>query len=160
GRFPVVAEVESEDDPDAIQKVALNSTVAGVIDSGDVDRVAVTVKAGQRLSAEVQAGRLGGEMTDALLTLRGPHGRIPARADDPPPTRQAPFVSLKAPADGMYTVEVREAGFGGGPANTYALHVGDFPRPTSVYPPGGEAGRPARFTLLGEAGGVEEVALP
>src|SRR5262249_32061697 len=74
--------------------------------------------------------------------------------------RQDPFVSVTAPADGTYTVEVREGNYGGGPANTYALHVGNFPRPAPVYPPGGQAGRTVRFALPCQAGGPEEGALP
>jgi hypothetical protein len=159
-RYPVVAEPEAGEDPDVAQKVALNTTIAGVIDSSDVDRVAVTLTAGRRLSAEMQAVRLGGELTDTVLVLRGPDGRVLAQADDTPATRQDPFVSVTAPADGTYTIEVREGGYGGGPSNTYALHVGDFPRPASVYPPGGQAGQTVRFILRGEAGGTEEVALP
>jgi hypothetical protein len=159
-RFPVVAEAAA--DAPAVQNVALNTTVAGVIDAGETDRVAVTVKARQWLSAEVQAVRLGGEMTDTMLTVRGPDGRVLAQVDDTPATRQDPFISLVAPADGTYTVEVREVAYGGGPANTYALHVGDFARPESVYPPGGRAGRAVRLVLRGAAGGVdvEDVTLP
>jgi hypothetical protein len=157
-RFTVVAEAGA--DAPAVQNVALNTTVAGVIDAGETDRVAVTVKARQRLSAEVQAVRLGGEMTDTVLTLRGPDGRVLAEVDDTPATHQDPFIALVAPVDGTYTVELREVAYGGGPASTYALHVGDFPRPESVYPPGGRAGRALRLVLRGAAGGVDEVTLP
>src|SRR6516165_4685327 len=57
--FPVVAEAEPNDDPQGATTVPLNTTVAGVIDSGEVDCVAVTLRKGQRLAAEVQAVRLG-----------------------------------------------------------------------------------------------------
>jgi hypothetical protein len=128
-RFPVIAELEPNDDRKAAQAVPLNSTIAGVIDTADIDRVSVVLEKGQRLSAEVQAIRLGGEMTDTQLAVFGPDGRSLALADDTPATRQDPFATLVAPVAGTYSIEIRDTNFGGGPGNTYALHVGDFPRP-------------------------------
>jgi hypothetical protein len=161
-RFPVVVEVEPNDDRKGAQAVPLNTTIAGVIDSGDVDSVSVLLEKGQRLSAEVQAIRLGGEMTDTQLAVFGPNGRPVALADDTPWTRQDPFATLVAPVAGAYTIQVRDTSFGGGPGNTYALYVGDFPRPSGVFPPGGQAGKPVRLKLLGLPGGelVEELVLP
>jgi hypothetical protein len=160
--FLVVAEVEPNDVPKAARSVPANTTVAGVIDSGDVDCVAVSLRKGQRLSAEVLAVRLGGEMTDTVLTVLGPDGRQLAQADDTPITRQDPFATFVAPADGTYTIQIRETAFGGGPNSTYALHVGDFARPSGVFPPGGQAGKGVRLSLLGVEGAaaVEALTLP
>jgi hypothetical protein len=148
GRFPVVAEVEPNDDAKSAQHVAMNTTVTGVLDSGDVDVVAVVLEKGRRLSAEVQAIRLGGAMTDTILTVIGPTGEVLATADDTPATRQDPFVSLIAPVGGTYLIQVREAGLGGGPGSTFALHVGNFPRPSIIFPPGGMAGKTRSLQLL------------
>ncbi len=115
----------------------LNTTVAGVIDSGDVDCVAVSLRKGQRLSAEVQAVRLGGEMTDTVLTVLGPDGRQLAQADDTPITRQDPFVTFAAPTDGTYTIQVRETAFGGGPNSTYAPPRRRLPPAIGRLPAGG-----------------------
>jgi hypothetical protein len=160
--MPVIAETEPNDEPKTAQSVGLNNTVAGVIDSGDVDRFAVSLRKGQRLSAEVQAVRLGGEMTDTVLEIVGPDSRPLASVDDHPITRQDPFASIVAPADGKYTITVRDTAFGGGPSNTYALHMGEFPRPSGVFPAGGQAGKPARLRLLGLNGDpvFETVNLP
>ena len=160
--FPVVAEVEPNDTPKEATAVAFNTTIAGVIDSGDVDSVVVTLKKGQRLSAEVEAIRLGGEMTDMVLTVIGPDGRPIIQVDDTPTTRQDPSASLVAPADGAYVLQVRDTAYGGGPNSTYALHVGDFPRPTGIFPPGGQAGKDARLKLLGAYGdsAIQLVGLP
>src|SRR5262249_17411340 len=61
-RWPVVAEAEPNNDLKSAQLITLNTTISGVIESADIDNVAVALKKGQRLSAEVQAVRLGGEM--------------------------------------------------------------------------------------------------
>lgn len=159
--FPVTPESEPNDDPRRGQAVPLNTTVAGVIEAGDVDSFAVPLRKGQRLSAEVQAVRLGGEMTDAILSLSAPDGRRIVEVDDTPSTRQDPFASIVAAVDGVYTVTVRDNAYGGGPTNTYALHLGEFPRPTAVFPPGAQAGRPVRLTLMGlDDGGVSQAVTP
>jgi hypothetical protein len=120
------------------------------------------LKKGQRLAAEVEAVRLGGELTDAVLTVLGPDGRELATVDDTPLFRQDPFLTLLAPADGVYTVQVRETNYGGGDNSRYVLHVGTFPRPAAVFPSGGQAGTRVEVKLLGDAGGerTQTVKLP
>ena len=147
--FPVVAEVEPNDGEKDATAVGLNSTISGVIDSGDVDNFVVTLRKGEVLSAEVEAIRLGGEMTDMVLTVIGPDGSKIAEVDDTAMTRQDPFVSLVAPSDGRYVLQVRETAHGGGPSSTYAFHLGNFPRPKGIFPPGGTAGKDIRLKLLG-----------
>jgi hypothetical protein len=160
--FPVVAEKEPNDTPRQAQPVPLNVSVAGIIESGGADCFAVTLKKGQRLAAEVEAVRLGGELTDAVLTVFGPDGRELATVDDTPLFRQDPFLTLLAPADGVYTVQVRETNYGGGGNSRYVLHVGTFLRPAAVFPPGGQAGTEVAVKLLGDAGGerTQTVKLP
>jgi hypothetical protein len=147
--FTVTPESEPNDDPKRAQAVPPNTTVSGVIDSGDVDAFAVRLRKGQRLSAEVQAVRLGGEMTDAVLSIFAPDGRRIVEADDTAIAREDPFASIIAAVDGVYTVAVRDTAYGGGPTNTYALHLGEFPRPIAVFPPGAQGGRPMRLRFLG-----------
>jgi hypothetical protein len=160
--FAVISEVEPNDDPKRAQEIPPDTTVAGVVESGDVDCFAVMLRKGEHFAAEVQAIRLGGDMTDTILAIRAPDGHEIARVDDAPLTRQDPFVSLAAPEDGVYTIQVRETSFGGGPGSTYALHVGNFPRPSAIFPPGAQAGKPARFRLIGIPGEnfAETVSVP
>jgi hypothetical protein len=148
--FPVVLEAEPNDTTP--QEVPPNVTVAGVTESGGVDRFAVKLKKGERLSAEVEGVRLAADLTDTALTVFGPDGKQLAFADDTPLFRQDPFVSLVAPADGTYTVEVRDTNFGGGDTHRYALHLGTFIRPTAVYPAGGESGTEVSVTLFNDSG--------
>jgi hypothetical protein len=156
--LPVVEEAEPNNDAKTAQKVELNTTVAGTIEPADVDRFAVQLKKGQRLSAEVEAIRLGVELTDTALEIYGPGGTRLALVDDTPLFRQDPFASIVAPADGTYTVLVRETNFGGGDNNRYLLHVGTFPRPAAAFPLGGQAGTETRVTFAG--GGVAALKLP
>lgn len=157
--FPVLAEAEPNDKTP--QEVPLNSTVTGATESGGVDRFAVKLKKGERLSAEVEGVRLAADTTDTALTVTGPDGKTLATADDTALFHQDPFVSLVAPAEGVYTVEVRDTNFGGSDGHRYALHVGTFTRPAAVYPAGGEAGTEVSVKLF-HAGGdtTQKVALP
>ncbi|HZV06851.1 MAG TPA: PPC domain-containing protein [Gemmataceae bacterium] len=160
--FPVVAEKEPNDTPRQAQQVPLNVSIAGNMESGGVDCFAVRLKKGQRLAAEVEAVRLGGELTDAVLTVFGPDGRELGMVDDTPLFRQDPLLTLLAPTDGIYTVQVRETNNNGSDTSRYLLHIGDFVRPSAVFPPGGQAGAEVKVKLLGDAAGerTQTVKLP
>ncbi len=136
GPYPVVAEKEPNNDLTNAQKVALNTTVTGVITSEDVDCFAVEAKQGDRLSAEVEGMRLGRGVFDPRLTLLDAHGAVLADVDDTQLAMQDPFLSLVVPADGTYIMRLREVTYGGDANCHYRLHIGTFPRPTSVYPLG------------------------
>lgn len=162
GAFPVVAEKEPNNTPAQAQKIALNTTVAGIITSEDVDCFAVELKKGARLSAEVEGMRLGRGMFDPRLAVLETNGTVLADVDETWLAKQDPFVSLIAPHDGTFILQLREATYGGNGDCHYRLHVGTFPRPTSVYPLGGKAGETVALTFFSEATGefVQEVKLP
>lgn len=158
--FPVVLETDADHWTRAkAQVVPLNVSVAASLDTGDTDYYAVDLKKGQRLSAEVEAVRLGVSLTDTVLTVFGPDGKELATVDDTPLFRQDPFASLVVPADGRYTVRVAEGNLGGGDNSRYLLHIGTFPRPSAVYPAGGEAGKEVEVKLIGE-GKTARLKLP
>lgn len=162
GAFPVVNEVEPNNHATNAQPIPLNTTVAGRITSEDFDVFAVTARKGQRLSAEVEAMRLGRAAFDARLTLRDAEGRVLADCDDSWLALQDPLVSIVTPADGTYFLQVREAAYGGSEACVYRLHIGTFPRPTAAYPLGGKAGETLAVRFFSEATGefTQEVKLP
>lgn len=159
----VIPETEPNDTDAKALKIPLDSTISGVIESGDADWFEVELKKGQRLSAEVEAVRLGGdELLDTVLAIHGPDGTPLAAADDTPLFHQDPFVSVLAPTDGVYRVMVREGRYGGGESARYALHVGSFVRPAIVYPLGGPANGDIALTLIGDPAGklTEKIKLP
>lgn len=147
--FPVVPEKEPNDAREQAQPVPLNTSVAGTIEASGTDHFAITLKKGQRLAAEVEGVRLGGELTDTAITVFGPDGQQLAAVDDTPLFRQDPFVTIIAPADGVYVVQVRDANLGGGDNHRYVLHVGTFSRPAAIFPAGGPAGTEVAVKLFG-----------
>ena len=152
GPFPSVAEQEPNNEFDAPQVIAANWTIAGRVESEDVDYFRIYASKGEVLSAEIEAMRLGGVMFDPYLSLLDSNRFELAVSDDTPLLGQDGFVSVIVPEDGEYIVEVRETAYRGGGNNLYRLHVGEFPRPTAVYPAGGLPGETLDMTFIPRVG--------
>jgi len=162
GALPETTEKEPNNDPAHAQKVDFNSTINGVVNNEDVDCFSVEVKKGQRFSVEVEGMRLGRGPLDARLTILNSDGAVLADADDTWLGVQDPFISLLVPADGQYTIQVREVTYAGSDKCHYRLHIGSFPRPTSVFPLGGKTGETVTFKFFSEATGEfsQKIKLP
>ncbi len=156
GPFSVVKESEPNNEPEKAQVLPPNTTVSGILTAEDVDCFKVEGHRGRRLSVEVEGMRLGRVMLDPYLALLDPDGKQIAECDDSVFHLQDPVISLIAPKDGFYVVQLRESSWGGGNDFAYLLHVGDFPRPTVVYPLGGPGGAEAEVTFLGDPTGAIE----
>ena len=169
GPFPTVEENEQptkvrNDKRETAMDVLANTTVHGRLnDPIDVDLYRVEIKRGQRVSAEIEAARLGVErgIPDLHLTIYDADGKKLAAADDSALFVQDPILSIMAPRDGAYFVEVRHSMFNGA-GEVYRLHVGTFTRPTAIYPAGGPAGEELKLRVLGDPKGASEqkVRLP
>lgn len=157
GQFPTTGEAEPNDDFEKPQVVPWNTTVEGVSGLEDADYYRVSAKKGQRISVEVEAMRLGGVFFDPYVAILD-HRRFElATSDDTSLLRQDAFVSVIAPADGDYTVLVREAAYEGNNGCRYRLHIGGFTRPAAVYPPAAPPGRPTSFRMIGDPAGDYDV---
>ncbi|MGB8355041.1 MAG: PPC domain-containing protein, partial [Chthoniobacteraceae bacterium] len=156
GPFPNVTEVEPNDDPAHAQPVPLNVTVSGTITNEDVDCFSVDVKKGQRITAEVEGIRLGIMLFDPWLGILKKDGTMLASCDDSSLLLQDPIVSIIAPEDGTYVIQLRDSTYGGSDKCKYRLHIGTFPQPTVVYPPGGPAGQELTLHFLGDVSGPIE----
>ena len=160
--LPLVTAAEPNETPKQAMSISNNVTVTGVLENGDVDCFQVQLRRGERLSAEIEAVRLGSNMVDAVLTVFGPDGSCLANVDDTPLFAQDPYLTLIAPVDGSYVVRVQEANLEGDENSRYALHVGSFPRPASVFPAGGPVGKQIDIRFDGDAAGpfARRVILP
>ncbi len=159
GAFPILEKaVVKKGGP--LQKLPLNVTVTGSVSTETVDAYEVDLKKGQRLAAEVTGMRLGRSFTDPYVSIKDPNGKVLAKTDDTPLFIQDCFATITAAMDGAYTVEVRESSYGA--LGLYQLHVGNFPRPTAVYPAGGKAGEKLQVKFIGDAAGefTQAVTLP
>ena len=162
GHLEEVAEKEPNNSPDQPQAVPLNVTVSGVVQTEDTDFFVVELKQGDRLNVELEGLRLGNTFFDPYLAILGPDQTILTKSDDSALLNQDCLCSLVAPQEGKYTIQLREVAFGGNGACSYRMHVGTFPRPTAVFPPGGKPGEKLTLHWLGDPLGEfeQEITLP
>ena len=151
GNCPEIVEIEPNSDRGQPQKIATPITVNGTITSEDVDYFAFDVAAGQRINIEIEAIRLGDTLFDPHLAVLDKAGAVLASADDTPLTKQDAVISHTFETAGEYVIEVREASYRGNGKSRYRLHVGDFPRPQGVLPPGGAPGEEIEVRWIGDA---------
>ena len=162
GPFAAVPEKEPNSEFSSPQAVSLNVTVEGVIQNEDVDYFVIEARKDQRISVEIEGVRFGQTLFDPYIGILDERRFEVVVADDTPLLRQDAAVSMKAPADGKYIIEVRDSAYGGDGNCRYRLHVGTFPRPLAVYPAGGKVGSEVELTFIGDAGGpiTRKVSLP
>ncbi len=146
--------------------IAMNVTVEGQILPGpdmDVDVYRVEAKQGQRISVEVEAARLGtlhfGGESDLAVQVLDAAGKTIGRNDDSALYVQDPVLSVLAPRDGSYFVEIKQQIYYPPRQAWYRAHIGTFSRPTAVFPAGGPSGSTISARLLGDPAGERTVSI-
>lgn len=135
------------------------SAIAGEFRAAGVDRFRIQVAAGQRLSFDVVASRLGMD-ADPLLTIFDPAGKRIAQFDnDPGLFFDCCFEQTFAQA-GVYTVELRDARYQGSPHWRYLLRMGAFPAVRVAVPSAVKSGETAELQLPELAGARLPYAAP
>ncbi|NRA94648.1 MAG: peptidase [Planctomycetes bacterium] len=156
GALPCLKEKENNSLFEQPQEVPFGCTVHGRVTSEDVDHFVVEARKGQRITAEVEGIRLGLTLFDPYVAILDARRFELAAADDTALLRQDAFASTIVPEDGRYVILVRESAYGGSPACRYRLHIGPLPRPTAVFPPGGQPGEEVELTYLGDPSGPQQ----
>ena len=157
GQFPVIKETEPNNDFNKPNIIQINTTVHGTAGLEDVDYYRVSLKKGQRLSAEVEGMRLGAVFFDPSIAILDAKRFELATSDDASLLKQDAFVSIVAPADGDYTVLVRESAYEGNNNCRYRIHIGGFSRPRAIFPPAATPGSETVFKMIGDPAGDYEV---
>ena len=162
GALPVVEEVEPNSEFTTPQAIPMNVTVNGIVQNEDVDYFIVDAKKGDRISAEVEAIRLGISLFDVYVSIMNSARFELSTSDDSALVWQDGVASILAPEDGKYIVQVRDSAYGGNGNCLYRVHIGNFPRPTATLPSGGKFGEQTAVTFLGDVAGnpVQNIALP
>jgi hypothetical protein len=120
---PAVPEKEPNNGFAQAQPIAIGQTVAGAIDRGfDVDVYRFEGKAGQTITAEVFANRLGSPL-DSFLTLYTGDGQTVIANDDLDATTSDSRLEATLPRDGAYYLVLVDANDHGGPAHVYRLSL-------------------------------------
>lgn len=155
--LPSVAQVKPNQTLAAAQALTLPAAVDGAVDNltrGDFYKFQAV--AGQRVSIEVLARRLGSPLDSTLRLLDG-KGKELAYNDDAPGLGSDSSLSYTFKEAGEYVVQVWDIQYRGGPTYLYRLRIGDFPCVTVPYPMGIQRGVSAN---VGFAGSTAQEALP
>ncbi|NQV26849.1 MAG: hypothetical protein HQ518_21065 [Rhodopirellula sp.] len=155
--LPSVAQVAGNTAIDKAQELALPMAVDGAVANLSRNYYRIKVEAGQKLSIEAVARRLGSAL-DPLVRLLDAKGRELIYSDDEPGLRGDARLHYTFAEAGDYLIEVRDIRYQGGAGHFYRLRVGDFPSLSSPYPLGVTRGSVAKVSFVGQdADGVGEV---
>lgn len=123
--------------------------------SGDVDRYRFAARRGQSLVIAVSARELIPYLADAVpgwfqadLTLYDEAGREVAYDDDYR-FHPDPVLHYEVPADGRYTIEIKDALYRGREDFVYRVSIGELPFVTGIFPLGGRAGERTALDVRG-----------
>ncbi len=152
-----VAETEANRTKDAAQLVPAPCVVLGRTDAEASDFFKLKVSAGQRLTFEVLARRIGSPLDPIVVLHDGQTKRelIDKYADDTPGLQADARLTHTFAADGEVIVEVRDTTYRGGADFFYRLRIGDFPGATTAFPLAVQAGKDAKVGFAGP--GAEEL---
>ncbi|MFT5324000.1 MAG: hypothetical protein ACI8P0_001860 [Planctomycetaceae bacterium] len=154
--LPSVAQAAGNTVIDKAQEIAPLTAVDGAVANLSRNYYRVKVAAGQKLSIEVVARRLGSAL-DPLLRILDANGRELTYSDDEPGLRGDARLQHTFAAAGDYVIEVRDIRYQGGAGHFYRLRVGDFPCLSSPYPMGVTRGSVAKVSFVGpDTDGVGE----
>ncbi len=135
--------------------VTLPVLINGQILPGEIDRYKFTAKAGQRLTLVTSARTLLPYLADAVpgwfqatLALFDPAGREVAY-DDRFRFNPDPVLNYVIPADGEYTVEIKDSIYRGREDFIYRLALGELPFVTGIFPLGCTPSAKSSFTVTG-----------
>lgn len=156
GELPEITEIEPNNDKSTAQKLpSLPLVIDGQILESDRDCFRFSAKASETLVISVQARSLLPFIADAVpgwfdpqLTVYDATGKQVAFADDDR-SLPDPVMFFRAPADGEYTLELRDIVYRGRGDFVYRLTMGALPYYTDVFPLGGQRGTSAAVEYRG-----------
>jgi hypothetical protein len=135
--------------------IKLPVLVNGQILPGEIDRYKFTARAGQQLTLVTSARALLPYLADAVpgwfqatLALYDSAGREVAYTDDFR-FNPDPVLAYAIPADGEYTVEIKDSIYRGREDFIYRLTLGELPFITGIYPLGCTPSPKSAFALTG-----------
>ncbi len=160
--LPSVAESDGNRSKDTAQPVATPCVVTGRTDAEASDFFKVKVGAGQKLTFEVLARRIGSPL-DPIIVLHDAKTKrelIDLYADDTAGLQSDCRLTHTFKDSGEILVEVRDTTYRGGGDYFYRLRIGEFPGATTAFPLVIERGKSAKIGFAGpESADLAPVAI-
>ncbi|HWE01009.1 MAG TPA: hypothetical protein VG326_01275 [Tepidisphaeraceae bacterium] len=120
----------------------VGSVANGRCSANAADEYAIELTEGQRVMIECDAHAIDSRLMPIML-LSGPNGRELARS------RRGGFMDFTAPAGGVYTLQIHDLLYRGGPDYFYRLTASQSPHIDAVFPPAGLPGSKGKYLLFG-----------
>lgn len=133
------------------QAVPVPATASGAVAAEQADYYKITVKAGQRLSFDCLARRVGSAIDAQMSVYDAKSLRELAFDNDSPGCQTDPRISFTFKEAGDYLVEVKDVLNRGGAEFFYRIRIGDFPLATTPIPMGASRGVKAKINFAGPA---------
>ena len=143
--LPSIASVGTNVQLATAQAVSIPTAIDGTVAGLSWQYFKFPVQAGQRLSIEVLARRIGSSL-DPMIRLLDIKGRELAYNDDTPGLNSDSSLVYTFKDAGEYVLELRDIKYGAG---NYRMRIGDFPVATVAYPMAVQRGTTANVTLAG-----------
>lgn len=140
-----VAQAGGNSSREKAQVITLPIAVDGAVPNQSFSFFKFKATAGQKVSIEVVARRLGSAL-DPLLRVLDANGQELAGSDDVAGLRSDSRICHTFAAAGEYIIEIRDIRYAGGP---FRLRVGDFPCITAPIPTGVTQGQKAKVSFAG-----------
>ncbi len=134
---------------ESAQPLTLPVAVDGACDAESTDFYKFSVAAGQRVSFEVFARRLGSAL-DPMIQLLTADGHELAYSDDEPSSGADSRLNHTFAEAGDFYLAIRDIRYHGG-SHHYRLRIGDFPLPTVPYPLAASKGSAAEVQVTGQS---------
>lgn len=154
--LPQIAGTGANRSKSTAQEIAVPSAVSGAVVAEQGDFYKFTVKAGQRLSFDCQARRIGSAIDAQMSIYDAKSMRELAFENDSPGCHTDPRFTYTFKEGGDYLLEVKDVLNRGGAEFFYRVRVGDFPIAAAALPMGIKRGSKAKVGFSGPA--VEGVA--
>ncbi|MDA1163263.1 MAG: hypothetical protein O3B13_09195 [Planctomycetota bacterium] len=145
-----VNEMRSQTTDGHSQIIELPIAVEGYCDVGCVDQYQFHAEAGEAVSIEVVAARLGSKLDPAIRLLNA-DGRELAFVDDSPGLAGDCCLRHRFENAGDYMIAIEDALMGGASGHRYRMRVGDFPLISSSVPAAVQNGVATSLTFAGSA---------
>jgi hypothetical protein len=133
------------------QALPMPCAVTGSVAAESGDYYKFSVKAGQRLSFDCLARRLGSPIDAQMTVYDAKSMRELAYDNDSPGCQTDPRISYTFKEAGEYLVEIKDVLNRGGADFFYRLRLGDFPLATTPIPMAAKRGAKAKVSFAGPA---------
>jgi hypothetical protein len=128
--------------PDERRRLALGSVVNARCAKDAVDSYDIELLQGQRLFFTCATREIDSRLSPVMTLLDADRHELER-------SRRGGLIDFTVPADGIYTLQLHDLLYHGGPDFFYRLEVGTGPHLDAIFPPAGRSGSREKYILLG-----------